>query len=583
MGAGSWACSTVPEPLRRETRIFAVGTRLDFDVADSWGIGAGAAFRYYAGLLNGVTVGVTSTYRIPARSAVRKNERLPPGFTPLEGDGRGFEVIGLKTSPIFPVFYKYYDEHPLAEVALRNFERVPAQAVKVTALLKGYMDSARECLVPVRVEPGRDATAQVFALFNDRLLEIAETTKVALVLTVEYSQYGKTLREEYSPSLEVLFRNAMTWDDDRRMAAFISARDPAANGFARGVLSATRAARNPALSQDLQSAMLLYEALRSHGLTYVKDPASALNTSDRAAVDSLQFPQQTLEFRSGDCDDLTILMCSLLEAIGIETAFITTPGHVFPAFALDIKPAEATKIYGQQGDFILRPDRVWVPLEMTTLSESFLGSWKEGSREWEKAGTAAALYPVRQAWGIYAPVVVSGTVTSPPTPSAASLSSALKSGIQGLIDREFAPRAAVLLQEAKKPGASPRTLNSLGVLYARYGSYDKAQEQFAKAAARGDYLPAMINLGNVYLTQKQFKAAAEQFRKVLRIAPNDPVVLSAPPWPRTAPATAPAPAGRTKACARRTRRSRSNTPFSAPPGPIPRPGPAQQKRRRGGT
>jgi transglutaminase-like putative cysteine protease len=34
-------------------------------------------------------------------------------------------------------------------------------------------------------------------------------------------------------------------------------------------------------------------------------------------------------YRAGDCDDLSILYCSLLEAIGIRTAFVTIPGHIF--------------------------------------------------------------------------------------------------------------------------------------------------------------------------------------------------------------------------------------------------------------
>ena len=457
IGGGGWFVAMLngPGAPPEGNPFLSGGVRLDFDVADTWGIGAAAAFRYYAGLLNDVSIGVTTTYRIPALATVRKDGILPPGFTPLQSDGRGLRIIGLKTTPIFPVFLKYYDDHPLAEIALRNFERVPAQSIKLTALLKGYMDSSRECPVPVRVEPGQGASAQVFALFNDRLLEVAETTKLTMVLTVEYTQYGKTFREEYSPSVDVLYRNAMTWDDDRRMAAFISARDPAASGFARGVLSGARAARNTALSQDLQSVVLFCdEALRAYGLAYVKDPASALNTKDRKSIDTLQFPQQTLDYRSGDCDDLTILMCSLLESIGIETAFITTPGHVLPAFKLDASPEASLKIYGNAEDFIVQADKVWVPLEMTILSQGFLGAWREGAREWAKAGEAAALYPVREAWGAYAPVVVSGTAVPPPTPSAAVLASALKTGIQALIDRELTPRAVGLLEEAKKQSVS---------------------------------------------------------------------------------------------------------------------------------
>ena len=34
-----------------------------------------------------------------------------------------------------------------------------------------------------------------------------------------------------------------------------------------------------------------------------------------------------------------------MEAVGIETAFITVPGHIFMAFALDMSPAEAKRSF----------------------------------------------------------------------------------------------------------------------------------------------------------------------------------------------------------------------------------------------
>lgn len=60
------------------------------------------------------------------------------------------------------------------------------------------------------------------------------------------------------------------------------------------------------------------------------DPQSSYVTAIQArdAVDCLKFPRQTLEYRGGDCDDLSILYCALLESVGIETAFIATPGHI---------------------------------------------------------------------------------------------------------------------------------------------------------------------------------------------------------------------------------------------------------------
>jgi tetratricopeptide (TPR) repeat protein len=504
---------------------FSGGVRLDFDLSDTWGIGAEGSYRYYAGLMNDVAVRLVGTYRIPAFGTTYSGGSLPPGYTPIQNGGRGLSIIGIKATPIFPVFLKYYDSHPFAELAVRNFESIAAESIKITAVIKDYMDNARSCVIPIRIEPGSGATAQVFALFNDKLLNIAEATKLTLTLILEYTQYEKSYRDEYAPSVDALFRNAMTWEDDRRMAAFISGRDPSSFGFTRGVLSATRAAFNPALSHDLQSAMLIYESLRSYGLSYVKDPNSQLASNNKTSVDSLQFPQQTMQYKTGDCDDLSILYCSLLESIGIETAFITTPGHVFAAFSSGAKPEDAIRYLGKMNDFIVKGDMAWIPVEMTALSSDFMGAWREGSREWLSARDKAALYPTHDAWTSYPPVVVSNSAATPVIPSASRLTSFLKDEVQALMNRELTPREAALIGESKKQGSEEKSLNTLGVLYARFGLYDKAEAQFNALANSKNYTPALINLGNLYLLKLQYKQAIAQFQKVLKNVPTNPTGL----------------------------------------------------------
>ena len=58
--------------------------------------------------------------------------------------------------------------------------------------------------------------------------------------------------------------------------------------------------------------------------------------TDTVSVDFLQFPYQTLLYHGGDCDDLSILNCSLFEALGIQTAFITIPGHIYMAYEISL-------------------------------------------------------------------------------------------------------------------------------------------------------------------------------------------------------------------------------------------------------
>ena len=87
----------------------------------------------------------------------------------------------------------------------------------------------------------------------------------------------------------------------------------------------------------------MFQALGLSGLNYVVDPASSYAelSRNKLAVDYLKYPAETLSYGSGDCDDLSACYCALLSSVGIPTAFITVPGHIFMAFALDMDPAAA--------------------------------------------------------------------------------------------------------------------------------------------------------------------------------------------------------------------------------------------------
>ena len=51
--------------------------------------------------------------------------------------------------------------------------------------------------------------------------------------------------------------------------------------------------------------------------------------NDPLAFEYYKTPQESLRSATGDCDDASILLASLLRAIGIETRFVLVPRHVF--------------------------------------------------------------------------------------------------------------------------------------------------------------------------------------------------------------------------------------------------------------
>jgi hypothetical protein len=191
----------------------------------------------------------------------------------------------------------------------------------------------------------------------------------------------------------------------------VSARDPAARLFARYVAAVVDGLPANGLPRNVRYAAALFEALGAYGINYVIDPASSFVelSEDASALDSLNYPYQTLYYRGGDCDDLSILYCSLLEVLGVDTAFITIPGHIYAAFDIGT-PGEGEGRNQGEGwrveGLIEHGGKLWMPVEVTVPGEGFYQAWKIGAREWAQIGGEAKLYPMRESWVVYPSVTV---------------------------------------------------------------------------------------------------------------------------------------------------------------------------------
>jgi hypothetical protein len=299
----------------------------------------------------------------PARAAAKTASAVAP-----------LEVASVAFSDIFPVLRTYYDTHPVGTAVLRNTGSETVTDLSVRFYVERYMDNPKKCDGPTSLRGGEPAQIELYALFTDEILAVTEATKVSYKLSYEYTLKGKRETGEYTESMRVYDRNAITWDDSRRVAAFVTARDPAVLQFSKNVMSWTKGKASPALNANLCTAMALHEALRLSGMTYVVDPKTPFATfsASSGAVDFLQFPRHTLIYKAGDCDDLSILYAALLESVGIETAFVTIPGHIFVAFSLGIPAAEARKTFLKADELIYGEGSSWVPVEVTMTQSPFL-------------------------------------------------------------------------------------------------------------------------------------------------------------------------------------------------------------------
>lgn len=512
------------------------GAQLEYLLTPGLNLALGAAYRYDLGTFQGLAITASASYFLRGaegrQMAIQQAERrrkpeMLDAKTPEQG--RGLDLTEVELYEIFPVFHKFYDDHPVGTAVVVNQEPEPITDIKLSFLIKQFMDSPKQCLVPTELAAGGREQIEIMSLLTDRVLEVTEATKVAAELTLEYRLQGDLYRDTRTVTVRLLDRNAMSWDDDRKAAAFVTAKDPAVLTVSKAVAGMVREKGPAALNLNLLTAMGLFTAMELYGLSYVVDPKTPFVefSKDKTLVDYLQFPRQTLAYKAGDCDDLSILFGALLESVGVETAFVTVPGHIFLAFSIGLSEAEASRVLADPKALVVEDGRAWVPVETTVRQGGFMKAWAEGARQWRQASSrdTAGFYPVHAAWQEYEPVGLPGAPGEITLPDDEALLSAFQREVTRFVDREISPRVTQLEESIRKSGGDSATRNKLGILYARYGRFEEAEDEFRKAVGQQEYLPALVNLGNLLLLQGQAARAREFYERAAEKDPQNSKVL----------------------------------------------------------
>ncbi|MBP5358252.1 MAG: tetratricopeptide repeat protein, partial [Treponema sp.] len=520
-----------------------VGAGYHLPINDRWGVNFSAQVGGYRasksdGVLTGLSGGlnISMTYRINSKVSVEAGAAanhyvatpeplltdvgatagLTLNLTKAFSDSTKVSMETKEVLPVFPVLYSWYKNNSFASVGITNEEDAAIENVQVSFYQPQYMSQPNLCATTEKLGKGETFDAELTAFFNESMLDLTEKTNTEASVIIEYTYLGEKKKKTISMVVPVYGRNSMSWDDDRRASVFVSSKDPAALWFSKYISSIVRDNVRMGVSPNIQYAMGIFETLDQFGINYVIDPSSAYSDNvGSTSIDFLQFPYQTLTYRGGDCDDLSILTCSLFEAVGIKTAFITIPGHIFMAFDSGMTINEAKQAMMNTDNMINHDGEAWVPLEITLTDEGFSRAWRTGAREWNQAykdGTAA-FYAMEDSWKIYDPVSVPGAAANFTMPEKEIVSRLFQHSMDEWIAREISPVVA----EYNARLAMHDTVelrNELGILYGKYGLFVEADDQFKRARRKG-YLPSLLNTANVYFARKQYTIALEWYKKVL--------------------------------------------------------------------
>ena len=457
---------------------------------------------------------------------------LHVGLGSIDNQETGVLLKVKSQSEIFPIIYSKYDKLPVATVVLQNHEQAEMRDVRVYFAAAGYTSRETECASFPLIQPGGSVELPLYAAFSDSVLAFTEATKVQAEVKVDYKVLDASEETKKAFSLRFDGRNAMRWRDPEVLAAFVSPQDPTMLEISKYAAGLVRNKLRPDIDKNLQFGMGIFEALRLYGLVQGADPTSPYRKlhaePDETAY--IQYPYQTLSYKSGDSDAIALTVAEALESIAIPSAVVTLADDVLVAFPLKMSAAEAMTTFVTPGDFIYDGDQAWVPLQASRIREGFLSAWVGGAKLWREAASAQGsaaprLLKIEQAWKKYAPVSLADAYFKPIRPTEDQVNLAFENTIGRFVAHEITPRVQRLMSEMGGTGdGTGRQLNSLGILYARYGMYAEAKTQFEKAAAK-DFTPAITNLANVAFLMDDYSTAESFFKKSLALNPDSPAAI----------------------------------------------------------
>jgi hypothetical protein len=280
---------------------------------------------------------------------------------------------------IYPALSDKYIDNPVATAKVINLtnERIDVKPVMVIKEI-----SEEKLFSPiVSILPNDTSEVNYYAVFSDGYEKVNPAITYA-------NFYLITANEQFDDEnqMALLVNGINAWDGNVRNLKYFIQRDMDFSvRYSKSILSKHKLEIDTVsdVITDFYKAKIIFNSFIEN-LTYTSDP--------RASAEYVQYPNETLELKGGDCDDLSVCYSSLLGAIGIETALVdyrtdNALRHVNIMFNTKLKPQQASLISENDTKYFIRKnesglDEVWVPIETTSLS-NFETAWTIGSNKFQ--------------------------------------------------------------------------------------------------------------------------------------------------------------------------------------------------------
>ncbi|MDW8467524.1 MAG: hypothetical protein RML35_15610 [Chloroherpetonaceae bacterium] len=287
---------------------------------------------------------------------------------------------------IFQLKREYYANNPIAIATLHNADKRPVWCQIVANL----GNTGRFKSEPIQIDADELRDVPIY-LYLSGVRQFSLSRLAELTLSVEVDNRKLPLA-----SVPITVLNETAWDGDTwSLKFFVAPNDPEVQRFAKSKYL-------KALCHDSTTQLAKFETLRrfiaelGREMRYVPDATTSL------LVNQVQSPQETIEKKSGDCEDLVVYLASCLMSVGISCAILdvrpripqqlTIPtaepgaiGHLFLLVDTGIDASQCGALGLTEFEAVSRPNAwgkatLWLPIEATLIAQGFNAAHRSGAQ-----------------------------------------------------------------------------------------------------------------------------------------------------------------------------------------------------------
>ncbi len=425
---------------------------------------------------------------------------------------------------VFKSLYNYYEKQSFINIVLKNSDELPIDA-KVRIFFPHLMDQAYESNVTL---PSKSMSTYNFKVAFDNDLLLRQDAKmdqlVQPLIEVEYlKDKNRKKISKKMPPVYLLSRGKINWSNIEIAASFITVDNPTVENVARqSVKKYIDILRKYDRDDNIGRAMAVFDVISRMGIIYNPDkntPFELVGTNPEI-FDNIQYPVELLTSKIGDCDDCTVLFCSLLENLGINTALLDVDapgeGHIYMMFDTGISPDEVEHYFISDKEYVYYNDKIWMPVEVTLYGKDFTTAYNFGIKEYFRRleENHIHIYEVSNARKLYN----AGKVESVDIqlPSDSLVLDFLEKDL-----RTFKQRYFTLCKEGVHPKNSDDFYN-IGACLLNFNQLDSAKVYFTKSLEINPQNADSYNaLGVIFTRQKDYKKAIYNLQTAIKIAPDN--------------------------------------------------------------